>query len=128
MNIHVPHPAVKEIVTVVDDDQEITPEQRKRLVTWLSANGVAPACVSLGKITVEYSVYGTRKGRQFIGFHQYYTEEGSKVFDPVNNRAATFHRYVEQHTELEPDPSWEGWEAWNADMAERRKKQGEKAQ
>lgn len=124
MNIHAPHPAVKQIVTVVDDGQEITSEQRTRVMAWLSANGVDPACVALGKITIEYLVLGTRKGRQFIGFRQYYLEDGSKVFDPVTNSAATFHRYVEQFTELEPDPSWEGWEAWEADMAERRKAQG----
>jgi len=127
VNIHVPHQVIKQIVTVVDDDQEITPEQRQRVADWLSANGVDPATVAQGKITLEYKVYGARTRRQFIGFRQYYLEDGKKVHAEATNDVVTFHRYVEQHTELEPDPSWEGWEAYDAHMTERRKARAQEA-
>lgn len=117
----VPHPVTKCIVTVVEDGQEITDEQRSRVVTWLSENGVDPSLVVPGPITLEYKAFGERKGRQFIGFRQYYLEDGHKVHALVTNEAVTFHRYVEQSVELAPDPTWEGWKAYDARIAERRK-------
>ena len=70
-HILVPHPVVKVIVTVVDDGQDLTQEQRSRVVSWLVANGIDPKSVAPGAITLEY-LLGDRKGRQLIGFRQYY--------------------------------------------------------
>lgn len=115
----VPSPVAKKIITVVEDGQDITSEQRERVAAWLIANGVDPSVVVRGRITLEYKLFGERKGRQFIGFRQYYLENGSKVHAQATNDVVTFHRYVEQHVELEPDPAWKGWEAYDSDVAVR---------
>ncbi|NUP69312.1 MAG: hypothetical protein HOW71_44905 [Nonomuraea sp.] len=118
-SIHVPHPVERRIVTVVAEDQEISDEQRRRVCTWLTANGIDPAVVAGSEITLECKMFGARKGRQFIGFHQYHLEDGKKVHAAIINDAVKFHRYVEQTVELGPDPAWEGWETYDARIAER---------
>ncbi|MFD8777527.1 hypothetical protein [Streptomyces sp. NPDC059916] len=120
----VPYPVVRHIVTVVEEGQTLTPEQRERVVAWLRANGADPAVVTLDTITLEYKMFGTKPGRQFIGFQQYYTEGGSRVHAAITDGAVKFQRYVEQSVELEPDPAWQGWEQHEAKQAEARAKNG----
>lgn len=116
----VPSPVIKHVVTITEEDQAISSEQRERIVRWLQANGIDPSTVAQGRVTVEYHMYGTKPGRQYIGFTQYYVENGLKVHSFVTNNAVTFHRYVEQTVELEPDPSWEGWEKHEERLAKTR--------
>lgn len=115
-----PHPVVRHTITVVQKGQTLTPEQRERISTWLRANGVDPQKVARDEITVTYRMCGTRPGRKFIGFQQFYLEDGSKVHAAITNGVVKFQRHVEQSVELEPDPAWEGWEKHDAQMAERR--------
>ncbi|MCF0086585.1 MULTISPECIES: hypothetical protein [unclassified Streptomyces] len=107
-SIPVPHLVERRVITVVAEDQELSAEQLDRVRTWLTANGIDPAVVAGGTITIEGTMYRGELGRQYIGFHQYYLENGSKVHAPIANSAVKFHRYVEQVVELEPDPAWEG--------------------
>lgn len=116
----VPNPVVQHVVLVIEEGQDISGEQRERIVRWLRANGVTPSNVAQGRITLEYKMYGPNKGRQFIGFTQFHLENGQKVHALKTNSVVTFHRYVEQTVELEPDPSWEGWEKHQQLLAQQR--------
>jgi len=109
-SVPVPHPVERRIITVVAENQELSAEQLDRTRTWLAANGIDPALVTRGAITLEGTMCEGRPGCQYIGFQQYYLEDGNKVHSPDTNSAVKFHRYVEQSVELEPDPAWEGWE------------------
>lgn len=112
----VPHPVECRIITVVEDHQEISEEQRARVATWLEANGIDPSRVALGRITVESKLYAGKPGWQIIGFTEYYeTPDGHRVVDQRNRKGAlTYQRWVEQSVPLEPDPAWEGWDARRA--------------
>ncbi|MGW4270869.1 hypothetical protein ACWEGQ_00525 [Streptomyces seoulensis] len=105
----VPNPVERHIITVVGEYQELSSEQLERVQRWLIANGIEPRTVAQDEITLEFKTFGPERGRQFIGFHQYYLEDGEKVHAEITNSAVTFRRYVEQTVELADDPSWEGW-------------------
>jgi hypothetical protein len=107
----VPHPVVRHVITVVEEGQNISDAQRQRVIHWLRANGVDPARVAAERITLEYKMYGEKKGRQLIGFTQFHLEDGNKVHAYKTNDVVKFQRYVEQTVELEPDPTWEGWQS-----------------
>lgn len=113
-----PAPVVQHIVTVVEEGQELTAEQRARTAAWLEANGIDPRLVARDEITVRYKTYGSKPGRKLIGFHQFYEEDGVRVFDWATNAALTFQRSVEQTVELAPDPAWEGWDRYYAERDE----------
>lgn len=101
----VPRTLETRIVTVVEDGQAISDEQRERVCAWLRANDVDPKVVSREAITIEYTEgpFGRSSGR--IWFTQYYVNaEGSKEFDWRTKGAIQFQRCVLQMVELEPDP------------------------
>lgn len=101
----VPCPRETRIVTVVEDDQAISDEQRERICAWLRANDVDPKTVSRKAITIEYAEgpFGRSPGR--IWFTQYYVNaEGSKEHAIHTNEFVQFRRCVQQAVELEPDP------------------------
>ena len=102
----VPREMETRIVTVIEDDQDISGEQRERVRAWLQANGVDPKLVNSAKaITIEYTEgpFGRTPGR--IWFTQYYVNaEGSKEHALHTNEAVQFRRCVHQRVELEPDP------------------------
>lgn len=102
----VPHALETRIVTVVEDDQDISDEQRERICAWLRANDVDPKLVNSAKaVTIEYTEgpFGRNPGR--IWFTQYYVNaEGSKEHALHTNEAVQFRRCVHQAVELEPDP------------------------
>lgn len=116
--IPVPHPVERRIVTVVTEGQELSAEQRARVVAWMAANGIDPRRVVLGTITVECNMHGDRPGRQIIGFTEYY--EDAKGHREMNwktlDGALTYQRWVEQKVPIEPDPTWNGWAAKHAEM------------
>lgn len=116
----VPNPVVQHVVLIAEEGQHLSSEQRERIVRWLRANGVDPSSVAKERITLEYKMYGPNQGRQFIGFTQFHLENGQKVPALKTNSVVTFHRYVEQTVELEPDPSWEGWEKREQSLARQR--------
>jgi hypothetical protein len=117
--IPVPHPLERRIVTVVAEGQQVSIEQRQRIVTWLKANGIEPRRVADGAITVEYRMRGDRSGPGVIGFREYY--ESPQGHRTINERTLdgtlTYERWVRETTPLEPDPAWEGWEAMAAHRA-----------
>jgi hypothetical protein len=101
----VPRPRETRIVTVVEDGQATSDEQRERICAWLRANDVDPKTVSRKAITIEYAdgPFGRSPGR--IWFTQYYVNaEGSKEHAIHTNEAVQFRRCVQQTVELEPDP------------------------
>lgn len=101
----VPRPVETRIVTVVEDRQDISDEQRERIYTWLRANDVDPDLVSRKAVTIEYTEgpFGRSPGR--IWFTQYYVNaDGSKEHALHTNEAVQFQRCVHQKAELEPDP------------------------
>jgi hypothetical protein len=116
--IPVPHPVERRIVTVVAEGQELSPEQRARLVAWLKANNVDPSRVTRGSITVECKMYGDRPGRQVIGFTEYYANpDGQREMNWKTVKGAlTYQRWVEQTVPIEPDPTWKGWTARHAEI------------
>lgn len=118
----VPHPVETRVVTVVEHGQKISNEQRGRVAAWLQANGIDPRNVAEDEITLECKVFGDQRGRDLIGFTQYYVEDGCKVHAIVKNDAVKFHRYVEQKVPLEPDPSWPGWSRYRS--AQKQQKEG----
>lgn len=115
----VPHPVERRIVTVVAADQQISDEQRKRVVAWLTANGIDPRRVAPDGITIEYKVHGDRVGRQIIGFTEYYENpDGNREMNwRTRDGALTYARWVEQVVPIEPDPTWKGWAAQRAEAA-----------
>jgi hypothetical protein len=120
----VPNPVIKHVVLIVEEGQDLSSEQRDRVVRWLRANGVDPSNVTADRITLEYKMYGSKQGRQFIGFTQYYVEDGHRVHAVTTNSAVKFQRHVEQTVALEPDPSWEGWEKHEEQLAKEREECG----
>lgn len=101
----VPRPRETRIVTVVEDGQAISEEQRERICVWLRANGVDPKTVSRKALTIEYAEgpFGRSPGR--IWFTQYYVNaEGSKEHAQHTNEAVQFRRCVHQTVELDSDP------------------------
>lgn len=116
--IPVPHPVERRIITVVSDRQQISDEQRTRIVTWLKANGIDPRRVTRNAITIECKMHGDRPGRQVIGFTEYYENpEGQKEMNwHTLDGALTYQRWVEQRVPLEPDPEWTGWDARHAEL------------
>ncbi|MEU8469590.1 hypothetical protein AB0F30_16980 [Streptomyces sp. NPDC029006] len=127
-SVLVPHPVERRIITVLAEDQELSAEQRERVQTWLTENGIDPKHVARGAITVEGKMFGNRPGRQYIGFRQFHLENGQKVHAQVSNDVVTFQRYVEQTVELAPDPAWEGWEAAHARVDQiKHQNEGQKA-
>lgn len=114
----VPHPVQRRITTVVADGQELSEEQRRRVVAWLKANGIDPGRVTRGAITIESNMHGDQVGRQVIGFSEYYENpDGQREMNwKTRDAALTYERWVEQTVPLEPDPTWKGWDAHRADM------------
>jgi hypothetical protein len=117
--IPVPQPLERRVVTVVAEGQQISSEQRQRIVTWLKANGIDPHRVADGAITIEYRMRGDRAGHGVIGFREYYeSPEGHRTVNELTlDGALTYERWVRETTPLEPDPTWEGWEAMTAHRA-----------
>lgn len=116
----VPHPVEGRIVTVVADGQEISEEQRKRVIGWLKANGIDPGRVVRRRaITIESNMHGDQVGRQIIGFAEYYENpDGQREMNwKTRDAALTYERWVEQKVPLEPDPAWKGWDSHRAEMA-----------
>ncbi len=111
--IPVPHPVERRIVTVVAEGQELSTEQRARVVAWLEANGIDPRRVTQGPITIECNMRGDRPGRQVIGFTEYYEDADGhrQMNERALDRALTYQRWVEQKVPIEPDPAWNGWAA-----------------
>lgn len=128
--IPVPHPVEQRIITVVADWQQISEEQRTRIVTWLKANGIDPRRVARSAITIECKMRGDRPGRQVIGFTEYYeNSQGQREMNwQTLDGALTYQRWVEQQVPLEPDPEWGGWDAqhaeWDAMKAQRQNGSG----
>lgn len=112
----VPHPIELRVVTVVDEGQEISEEQRKRVADWLDANGVDHRRV-VGPVSIETKMRGDEVGRQVIGFREYYEDaDGHRTINEKTlKEALTYERWVEQKVPLGPDPEWEGWDAWRAE-------------
>lgn len=116
--IPVPHPVERRIITVLSEGQEVSEEQRARIVAWLTANGINPSRVACGTITIECTVRGDRPGRQVIGFTEYYENpDGHREIDQRTlDGALTYQRWVEQTVPIEPDPTWIGWDAKHAEL------------
>lgn len=115
----VPNPVERRTVTVVAEGQEISEEQRQRVMAWLTANGIDPRRVARGAITIECTMRGDQVGRQVIGFTEYYENaDGHREMNwKSRDGALTFERWVVQEVPLEPDPAWKGWPAWHAEIA-----------
>lgn len=116
--IPVPHPVEWRIITVVSEGQQISKEQRARIVAWLRANGIDPRRVALGAITIECKMRGERPGRQIIGFTEYYEDaDGHREMNcKTLDGPLTYQRWVEQKVPIEPDPAWNGWGAKHAEL------------
>ncbi|MFJ6069053.1 hypothetical protein ACIQHU_39190 [Streptomyces tendae] len=121
-SVPVPHPVERCVITVVAEGQRISPEQHERVKTWLRANGIDPAKVAFGDITVEYKMRGDQPGRQVIGFTEFYENpDGQREMNwKTQESALTFQRWVVQQVPIEPDPTWQGWPKWHAEMAAKR--------
>lgn len=109
--VPVPSPVERRIITVVDEGQDISGEQRERVTRWLAANGVDPKRVALKRITLECNVRGQHENAHIIGFTELYEDEtGHRVIDEkTQNSAVMYERWVRQTVPLEPDPTWIGW-------------------
>jgi hypothetical protein len=119
----VPNPVERRIVTVVAEGQQISEEQRRRVVAWLTANGIDPHLVATGAaITIECRMHGDQVGRQIIGYTEYYKNaNGQREINwKTRDGALTFERWVVQEVPLEPDPTWQGWPAWHAEVSARK--------
>lgn len=116
----VPHPVERRIVRVMAEDQDLTEEQRRRVVAWLEANGIDHKRVARKAITVECNVHGDREANHIICFREFYeTPDGHRVInEKTRTEALTFERWVRQTVPLDPDPSWEGWAAYRARVEE----------
>lgn len=119
-SVPVPDPVERRIVTVVAEGQQISQEQRQRVVAWLTANGIDPHLVATGAaITIECRMHGDQVGRQIIGYTEYYKNaSGQREMNwKTRDGALTLERWVEQKVPLDPDPAWKGWPARHAEIA-----------
>lgn len=116
--VPVPHPVELRIITVVAEGQEVSEEQRARIVAWLGANGIDPGRVARGAITIRCHMHGDRPGRQVIEFTEYYeSPDGYREMNwKTRDGALTYRRWVEQKAPIEPDPLWIGWAAKHAEI------------
>jgi hypothetical protein len=105
----VPNPVERFVTVVTTGEDPISEEQRLRLCTWLSSNGIDPKnVVTTRPITIEGRLYDGTKRRQVICFSEYHVNEsGHRYVDPrTTNEAMTFERAVRQRAELVPDPAF----------------------
>jgi hypothetical protein len=100
--VPLPVRTVTEHVTCADHD--LTDEQRDRICTWLTANGINPERVVPEPITVETKQTAYSE-RTWIGITEYLVgDDGSPLIDHRRGAAVTADRWVKQTVALEPEP------------------------
>lgn len=104
--VPVPNPHTRQVVTVVSQGQNLSDEQRQRIIAWLSANGVDALQLTGDAITVESLTNGEREWGHRIHFTEYYRDrDGHRTMDWATKHALSFPRCVKQTSPLPGEPT-----------------------